>query len=83
MFALAVASRGERGEWAGGGGTMRFSIGQHWNNLGTYTHKRILPVYIIINNLQMDNKLLHVLFPYKVSNITQDFKKKRTYLEAP
>ena len=32
-----------------GGGTMRFSIGQHWNNLGTYTHKRILPVHIIIN----------------------------------
>ena len=23
----------------------------------------------------MGNKLLHVLFPYKVSNITQDFKK--------
>ena len=82
MFALAVASGGERGEWAGGG-TMRFSIGQHWNNLGTYTHKRILPVYIIINNLQMGNKLLHVLFPYKVSNITQDFKKNGTYLEAP
>ena len=83
MFALAVASRGERGEWAGGGGggTMRFSIGQHWNNLGTYTHKRILPVYIIINNLQMGNKLLHVLFSYKVSNITQDLKKNGTYLE--
>ena len=53
MFALAVASRGGRGEWAGGGGggggTMQFSIGQHWNNLGSYTHKRILPVHIIIN----------------------------------
>ena len=68
---------------AGGGGTMRFSIGQHWNNLGTYTHKRILPVHIIINNLQMGNMLLHVLFPYKVSNITQDFKKNGTYLETP
>ena len=76
MFALAVASRRGRGEWpGGGGGTMRFSIGQHWNNLGTYTHKGILPVNIIINNLQMGNMLLHVLFPYNVSNITQDFKK--------
>ena len=41
------------GGWGGsgwvGGGTMRFSIVQHWNNLGTYTHKRILPVHIIIN----------------------------------
>ena len=84
MFALAVASRRGRGEWpGGGGGTMRFSIGQHWNNLGTYTHKRILPVHIIINNLQMGNMLLHVLFPYKVSNITQDFKKNGTYLETP
>ena len=57
MFALVVASVawGEGGvgggsrRGGGGGGTMRFSIGQHWNNLGTYTHKRILPVHIIIN----------------------------------
>ena len=34
--------------------------------------KRIFPVNIITNNLQMGNKLLHVLFPYKVSKITQD-----------
>ena len=36
--------------------------------------KRIVPVHIITNNLQMANKLLHVLFPYKVSKITQDLK---------
>ena len=39
----------EGGVGVGGGGTMRFSIVQHWNNLGTSTHKRILPVHIIIN----------------------------------
>ena len=36
--------------------------------------KRISPVHIITNNLQMANKLLHVLFPCKVSKITQDLK---------
>ena len=35
----------------------------------------VFPVHIVTNNQQMGNKLRHVLFPYKVSNITQDFKK--------
>ena len=71
---------------------------QYSTVLGSYTHKRILPVHIIINsqgflkfviiyskrifpvniitnNQQMANKLLHVLFPYKVSKIKQDLKK--------
>ena len=70
---------------------------QYSTVLGSYTHKRILPVHIIINgrgflkfviiyskrifpvhiitnNLQMANKLLDVVFPYKVSKITQDSK---------
>ena len=42
--------------------------------LGIIYSKRILPVHIITNNQQMANKLLHVLFPYKVSKITQDSK---------
>ena len=52
-------------------------------SLGSYTRKRIFPVHIVTNNQQMGNKLWHVLFPYKVSNITQDFKKNGTYLETP
>ena len=40
-------------------------------SLGSYTCKRIFLVHIITNNQQMANKLLHVLFPYKVSKITQ------------
>ena len=36
-----------------------------------YSNLSILPVHIITNNQQMANKLLHVLFPYKVSKITQ------------
>ena len=44
------------------------------NSLGSYTCTSIFPVHIITNNLQMANKLLHVLFPYKVSKMTQNRK---------
>ena len=76
---------------------MCFRIVQKKNSVGSYTHKRILPVHLIIhgqgflkfviiyrkriflvhiitNNQRMAYKLLHVLFPYKVSKITQDSK---------
>ena len=39
--------------------------------IGIIYSKRIFLVHIITNNQQMANKLLHVLFPYKVSKITQ------------
>ena len=39
--------------------------------IGIIYSKRILPVHIITNIQQMTNKLLHLLFPYKVSKITQ------------
>ena len=39
--------------------------------IGIIYSKRIFLVHIITNNRQMANKLLHVLFPYKVSKITQ------------
>ena len=39
--------------------------------IGNIYSKRIFLVHIITNNQQMANKLLHVLFPYKVSKITQ------------
>ena len=39
--------------------------------IGNIYSKRIFLVRIITNNQQMANKLLHVLFPYKVSKITQ------------
>ena len=35
--------------------------------------KRIFLVHIITNNQQMANKLLHVLFPYKVSKINYTY----------
>ena len=44
--------------------------------------KRIFPVHIITNNLQMAYKLLHVLFPYNVSKITQDLNKTVFILKA-
>ena len=34
--------------------------------IGNIYSKRIFLVHIITNNQQMANKLLHVLFPYKV-----------------
>ena len=55
----------------GGGHAVRCRIVQNWNRMGAYIHKRILPVHLITNIQQMTNKLLHLLFPYKVSNITQ------------
>ena len=39
--------------------------------IGNIYSKRIFLVHIITNNPQMATKLLHVLFPYKVSKITQ------------
>ena len=42
--------------------------------LGIIYSKCIFLVHIITNNQQMASKLLHVLFPYKVSKITQDSK---------
>ena len=34
----------------------------------SYTCKRIFPIHIITNILHMTNNLLHVLYPYKLSN---------------
>ena len=63
--------QGAQGAAGGGGGhAVRCRIVQNWNRLGSYS-KRIFLVHIITNNQQMANKLLHVLFPYKVSKITQ------------
>ena len=44
-------------------GTMivQFSV-----SLGSYTRKRIFPVHMFTNNLQMANKLLHVFSQNKV-----------------
>ena len=46
--------------------------------IGIIYSKHIFLVHIITNNQQMANKLLHVLFPYKVSKIT--LKINYTYL---
>ena len=73
MFALGVASRWGWGEGGVGGGGSGGGANNatHYSTALEYIHKRILPVHIITNNQQMANKLLHVLFPYKVSKITQ------------
>ena len=71
-------SRGFGGSIRGGGGRGRpcyvVQYSTELEQLGIIYSKRILPVHIITNNQQMANKLLHVLFPYKVSKITQHSK---------
>ena len=42
--------------------------GKGFRNSQSYTCKRIFPVHITKNYLQMANELLHTFFPYKVSN---------------
>ena len=64
------AGGGGRGEW-GGVANNATQYSTALEHLGAYVHKRILPVHIITNIQQMTNKLLHLLFPYKVSKITQ------------
>ena len=59
---------------------MRCRIVQNWNRLGTYTANAFSLHTLSQIVQQMANKLLHVLFPYKVSKITQHLKKKYTYL---
>ena len=61
----------------GGGGEGACCAMQNSSELeqiGNIYSKRIFLVHIITNNQQMANKLLHVLFPYKVSKITQHRK---------
>ena len=48
--------------------------------IGNIYSKRIFLVHIITNNQQMANKLLHVLFPYKVSKNNTAPKINYTYL---
>ena len=59
----------------GGGGCQGASCAMQnsteLEQIGNIYSKRIFLVHIITNNQQMANKLLHVLFPYKVSKITQ------------
>ena len=67
---------GGRGEWGeggvGGGANNATQYSTALEQFGSiYIHKRILSVHIITNIQQMTNKLLHLLFPYKVSKITQ------------
>ena len=57
-----------------GGHAVRCRIGTELEHIGIIYSKRIFLVHIITNNQQMANKLLHVLFPYKVSKITQHRK---------
>ena len=63
----------------GGGHAVRCRIGTELEQIGIIYSKRIFLVHIITNNQQMANNLLHVLFPYKVSKITQH-RKNYTYL---
>ena len=63
-----------RGSIRGGGGGGACCVMQNSTELeqiGIIYSKRIFLVHIITNNQQMATKLLHVLFPYKVSKITQ------------
>ena len=71
------------GGWGGGGEAklyamwghaVRCIIVQNWNRLGTYTANAFSLHTLSQIVQQMANKLLHVLFPYKVSKITQDRK---------
>ena len=72
------------GDGGGGGGeaklyamwghAVRCRIVQNWNRLGTYTANAFSLHTLSQIVQQMANKLLHVLFPYKVSKITQHRK---------
>ena len=55
----------------GGGACCAMQNSTELEQIGIIYSKRIFLVHIITNNQQMANKLLHVLFPYKVSKITQ------------
>ena len=71
--ALGMGGRREWEEGGEGGGEAKL-CNPLWEQIGIIYCKHILPLHMITNNLQMANKLLHVLFPYKVSKITQDSK---------
>ena len=72
-------SQGGRGRACGGsirgggrgGACCAMQNSTELEQIGIIYSKRIFLVHIITNNQQMANKLLHVLFPYKVSKITQ------------
>ena len=59
------------GGGGGGGACCAMQNSTELEQIGIIYGKRIFLVHIITNNQQMANKLLHVLFPYKVSKITQ------------
>ena len=66
------AIKGLKADWGGrGGGGCAVQNSTELEQIGIIYSKRIFLVHIITNNQQMANKLLHVLFPYKVSKITQ------------
>ena len=65
---------GEAKLYALWGHAVRCRIVQNWNRLGTYTANTFSLHTLSQIVQQMANKLLHVLFPYKVSKITQDRK---------
>ena len=66
---------GEAKLYAMWGHAVRCTIVQNWNRLGTYTANAFSLHTLSQIVQQMANKLLHVLFPYKVSKITQHRKK--------
>ena len=66
---------GEAKLYAMWGHAVRCRIVQNWNRLGTYTANAFSLHTLSQIVQQMANKLLHVLFPYKVSKITQHRKK--------
>ena len=66
---LSQRSGGEGG--GEGGACCAMQNSTELEQIGIIYSKRIFLVHIITNNQQMANKLLHVLFPYKVSKITQ------------
>ena len=72
MFVLGVASRWE-GE-GGGGHAVRCRIGTELEQIGIIYSKAFSLHTLSQIVQQMANKLLHVLFPYKVSKITQHRK---------
>ena len=55
----------------GGGACCAMQNSTELEQIGIIYSKRNFLVHIITNNQQMANKLLHVVFPYKVSKITQ------------
>ena len=59
------------GEGGGEGACCAMQNSTELEQIGNIYSKRIFLVHIITNNPQMATKLLHVLFPYKVSKITQ------------